>query len=64
MKDPIIEEVRKAREDHAAEFNHDLAAICGNLKRIERDCGHRVVTLPPRLLTKTSSRSRSSATEA
>lgn len=64
MKDPIVEEVRTAREAHAAEFNHDLVAICRDLKRIERSCGHRVVTLPPRLLTKSSSRPRSSTAEA
>jgi hypothetical protein len=64
MKDPIVEEVRKAREAHAEEFNHDLTAICEDLKSIEQNCGHRVVSLPPRLLTKASSRPRSSAAEA
>ena len=51
MKDPIVEEVRKAREDHAKEFRHDMEAICNDLKRIERECGHKLVSLPPRLLT-------------
>jgi len=64
MKDPIVEEVRKARQDHAAEFDHDLAAICKDLKRIERECGHRLVTLPPKLLSKTSDQPRSPAAEA
>ena len=64
MKDPIVEEVRKARQDHAKEFNHDLLAICKDLKRIERECGHRVVSLPPKLLTKASGRPRTSAAEA
>lgn len=64
MKDPIVEEVRKAREDHAAEFGHDMSAICADLKRIERNCGHKVVSLPPILLTKAPSRPRSSAAEA
>ena len=50
MKDPIVEEVRKARQDHAKEFNHDLAAICNDLKRIEKQCGHRLVSFPPKLL--------------
>jgi len=52
MKDPIVEEVRKARQDHAREFNHDLFAIYNDLKRIEEECGHKVVSLPPKLLTK------------
>ncbi|NKC12459.1 MAG: hypothetical protein GKR94_09715 [Gammaproteobacteria bacterium] len=64
MNDPIVEEIRKAREDHSAKFNHDLAAICANLKMIEKDCGNDVVSLPPRVLTKASSRPRSSAAEA
>jgi hypothetical protein len=64
MKDPIVEEVRKARQDHAREFNHDLSAICKDLKRIERECGHKLVSLPPRLLTKTSSRPPLLAAEA
>jgi len=48
MKDPIVEEVRKARREHAAKFNFDLAAICADLKKKEKECGHPVVTLPPR----------------
>ena len=36
MKDPIVEEVRKARQDHAKEFNHDLSAICKDLKKARR----------------------------
>lgn len=53
MKDPIVEEVRKARQDHAKAFNHDLAAICNDLKRIERQqYGHRLVSFPPKLLTR------------
>jgi hypothetical protein len=63
MKDAIVEEVRKARLEHAKEFNHDFSAICKDLKRIERECGHRIVSFPPKLLTKTSSRLRTSAAE-
>jgi len=64
MKDPIVEEVRKARQDHAKEFNHDLSAICKDLKRIERECGHRLVSFPPKLLKKASSPPRTSAAES
>nr|VFJ69134.1 MAG: hypothetical protein BECKFM1743C_GA0114222_105123 [Candidatus Kentron sp. FM]VFJ72064.1 MAG: hypothetical protein BECKFM1743A_GA0114220_106213 [Candidatus Kentron sp. FM]VFK20256.1 MAG: hypothetical protein BECKFM1743B_GA0114221_106814 [Candidatus Kentron sp. FM] len=42
----------KAREDHAEKFNHDMGAICADLKRIERECGHDIVSLPPRPLTR------------
>jgi len=45
-KDPIVEEVRKIRERHAAKFKHDLDAICRDLKEEERKSGRRVVSLP------------------
>ena len=64
MKDPIVEEVRRARQDHARTFNHDLVAICRDLKKIESVCGHTLVSLPPKLLTPASSQPRSSAAEA
>lgn len=55
MKDPIVEEVRKARQDHAKEFDHDLSAICRDLKRIEQECGHPIVSFQPKRLTQVSS---------
>jgi ABC-type Zn uptake system ZnuABC Zn-binding protein ZnuA len=63
MEDPIVEEVRKARQDHAKKFNHDLSEICKDLKKIEKKYEQRTVSLPPKLL-KTSNRPRSSAVEA
>lgn len=48
MKDPIVEEVRKIRNDHAASFNYDLHAICEDLRKKEKSCGHPVVSLPPK----------------
>jgi hypothetical protein len=35
-KDPIVEEVRKIREKHAAKFRYDLDAICRDLKEQEQ----------------------------
>ena len=48
QKDPIVEEIRKIRKEHAAKFNNDLEAICADLKKKEKDCGHPVVSLPPK----------------
>jgi len=31
MSDPIVEEVRKYRNEHAKRFNYDLDAICNDL---------------------------------
>jgi len=54
--DPIVEEVRKARQTHAAKFNYDKKAIFADLKQKEKTCGHRIVSRPPRLrLKKTGS---------
>ena len=47
-KDPIVEEVRQAREAHAKKFNYDLWAIYEDLKKIEEECGLEVVSFPPK----------------
>jgi len=55
MIDPIVEEVRKARRRHAQRFNFDLHAICKDLKKKEKNCGHPIKSLPPKLLLKETS---------
>ena len=50
--DPIVDEVRRVREAHAARFNYDLAAICADLKKKEKDSGHTVVSRHPKLRLK------------
>ncbi len=50
MKDPIVEEVRKHRMEHTRKFNGDLAAICEDLRAIQRTSGHKVVRLPAKKL--------------
>ncbi|MGB2930039.1 MAG: hypothetical protein WBB70_14135 [Desulfobacterales bacterium] len=46
QKSTIVEEIRNIREAHAAKFNYDLKAICADLKKKEKECGHPVVSLP------------------
>ena len=46
MNDPIVEEVRKHREQYAAKFNYDLAAICKDLRERQVACGREVVSRP------------------
>ncbi len=48
-KDPIVEEIRRIRDAHAAKFGYDLRAIFEDLKRQERESGHEVVSFPPRI---------------
>ena len=54
-EDPIVEEIRKIRQAHAAKFDYKLEAICADLKEKEKTCGHPVVSLPPKRLKKTGS---------
>jgi hypothetical protein len=48
MKDPIVEEVRRARDAHAKRFNYDLDAIVEDLKKREKELGLATVSLPPK----------------
>jgi hypothetical protein len=49
--DPIVAEVRRVREAHAARFNHDLDAIYQDIKRMERESGRTYVSFPPRRIS-------------
>jgi hypothetical protein len=51
--DLILEEVWKARDEHARRFNYDLKKICADLRRIEKQSGRRVVTRNPKRLSAT-----------
>ncbi|MGL4460587.1 MAG: hypothetical protein ACRC1K_00385 [Planctomycetia bacterium] len=39
MNDPIVDEVRRVRDAHAASFNYDLHAIFLDIKRREKERG-------------------------
>ena len=40
--DPIVDEVRRARDAYAARFHYDLRAICRDLKEQEKRSGRKV----------------------
>jgi hypothetical protein len=44
MNDPIVDEVRRVRDAHAARFNYDLDAIFRDLKEQEKKSGRKFVT--------------------
>ncbi|MHC5114004.1 MAG: hypothetical protein ACYTGP_06200 [Planctomycetota bacterium] len=46
--DPIVEEVRRARNAHASKFNYDLDAIFEDLRSRQESSGRQYVTHPPR----------------
>jgi hypothetical protein len=43
--DEIVEEVREAREEHAAKFNYDISAICADIRQKQAESGRTVVSL-------------------
>ena len=48
IDDPIVDEVRKARDEYARKFNYDLDTICLDLQR-KQDASHRkLVSFPPK----------------
>lgn len=51
--DPIIDEVRRVREAHAAKFNYDLSAICADFRKQQSELGRPVVSRPPKMRLKT-----------
>lgn len=44
IPDPIVEEVRRARNAHAAKFNYDLDAIAADLRAKSRASGRTYVS--------------------
>jgi hypothetical protein len=45
MKDPIVEEVRAAREAIAEKFKFDLHTITENARRYQAKSGHRIIKI-------------------
>jgi hypothetical protein len=43
--DPIVAEVRRAREELAAGFNYDLRAICEEMQRRQETTGRKYASL-------------------
>jgi hypothetical protein len=67
MEDPIVEEVRRVRQEHAAKFDYDLDKIFEDIKRMEKASGRAFISLHPKrktqVVTPESASSLSSATK-
>jgi hypothetical protein len=48
--DPIVEEIKRFREQYAARFDYDLKAIVRDVQRRQRDGDRQVVRREPRRL--------------
>jgi hypothetical protein len=46
--DPIVEEVRRIREEYARQFDYDLSAIAADLRDREQRHAERLVSFPPK----------------
>ena len=44
MNDPIVDEVRRVRDEHAARFGYDLEAIYRDIKEQEKKSGRQFVS--------------------
>jgi hypothetical protein len=47
-KDPIVDEVRRVREEQAAKYAFDVKAILAAAKKRQRRSGHKVVSFVPK----------------
>ena len=46
--DPIVAEVRRAREEYSARYQHDIKAICRAAREEQARSGRPVVSLKPK----------------
>jgi hypothetical protein len=53
-RDPVVEEVRKAREAYTAQFDHNLDRIVEDLQRRQDGGEFQVIRRPPRRPRKVS----------
>lgn len=60
-KDPIVEEVRRIREAHAAKFGFNVRAIMEDARKRQASSGHRVVNLETKAKPRKSHRSRAAS---
>ena len=52
MEDHIVEEVRRIREEHAAQFSYDIDAIFADYKRLEAESKRPHLSFGPRRIEK------------
>jgi hypothetical protein len=52
MKDHIVDEIRRVREEHGASFDYDVDAIFADLKRLEKKSNEPRVSFGPKRIVK------------
>jgi hypothetical protein len=51
LEDPIVEEIRRYRQEHAAKYGNDIHRICEALREQQGKSGRKVVNFGPKKLT-------------
>jgi hypothetical protein len=46
--DPIVEEVRRIRQEYAKQFGYDIRALAANLREHEQQHPERLISLSPK----------------
>src|SRR5262249_4761125 len=64
MTDPIIDEIRRIRDAHAARFHYDLDAIFQDIKEQEKRSGRTFVSFTPPRITPHEARQPTGAATA
>jgi hypothetical protein len=54
--DPVVEEIRRVREEHAARFDYDIHRICEDIRKHEKASQLKFVTPEPRRPAATSTK--------
>ncbi|MEQ8210141.1 MAG: hypothetical protein RH917_09940 [Lacipirellulaceae bacterium] len=49
--DPVIDEIRKHRDEYAAKFNYDLKAMAEDIRRRQKESGRATVSREPKRVT-------------
>nr|VFK30708.1 MAG: hypothetical protein BECKMB1821G_GA0114241_106923 [Candidatus Kentron sp. MB]VFK34261.1 MAG: hypothetical protein BECKMB1821I_GA0114274_106622 [Candidatus Kentron sp. MB]VFK76621.1 MAG: hypothetical protein BECKMB1821H_GA0114242_106524 [Candidatus Kentron sp. MB] len=55
INDPIVEEVRRLRKEHAAQFGNDLKKIVEDLRKKEKESTHIQLSPGPKFILKKAS---------
>lgn len=46
LRDEVLDEIYKIREEHAKAFNYDLKAICDDLRKKQAASGRKIISQP------------------
>lgn len=58
--DPILDEIRRYRDEYAARFNYDVEAMVDDMRRRQKEVGTTTVSRPPKRIATADGRARDS----